>query len=265
MHAQCGTTHTHTHQVCVPYNVLVDAGDAYSITITADQAVINTLRTTIVDSQLRLTTTQPGFSTQQPIRVTVTLPPGSLEGVQVASPQSSVVVQGPAGGDTLTATHTGAGGLFLLDLNASSLTVNAAGCDGTVIALVAYSLLHSTASILANGSIGDASVFASGTGNVYLDGVEGQVQVGLQGIGSVYVNPEGGMSRHAECASCHPHCRVCGGDWHGVWAGQGLPRALGGLHCHGTCGVQPVYSHLMSAPRVLVRRLGSSPRSFPCN
>lgn len=152
MHAQCGTTHTHTHQVCVPYNVLVDAGDAYSITITADQAVINTLRTTIVDSQLRLTTTQPGFSTQQPIRVTVTLPPGSLEGVQVASPQSSVVVQGPAGGDTLTATHTGAGGLFLLDLNASSLTVNAAGCDGTVIALVAYSLLHSTASILANGS-----------------------------------------------------------------------------------------------------------------
>lgn len=112
--------------MCVPFNVLITTGDGYSATIIADPDVASTLRAVVMDSQLRLTTTG-GFTTRQPINATVTLPPFALQAVQVASPQSSVVVQAGVAGDELTAAHTGAGGLFLLDLNASSITINAAG------------------------------------------------------------------------------------------------------------------------------------------
>ncbi len=38
-----------------------------------------------------------------------------------------------------------------------------------------------------------ATVYITGTGNVYVDGVQGPVQVGLQGIGNAYINPATGI------------------------------------------------------------------------
>jgi hypothetical protein len=69
-------------QVCVPYNVLIEAGSGYSISLDAEQGVKNALRAGVVAGVLRLQS-QGDFSTRQPIKLTVTLPANQLQSVQV--------------------------------------------------------------------------------------------------------------------------------------------------------------------------------------
>lgn len=97
------------------------------MTLDADPSVMQALRADVTNSQLQLTTTAPGFTTNAPIRLVITAPPDALESVQVLSPMATVLVQEGFVADSFAATHTGAGGLYVLGINASDVTLSAAG------------------------------------------------------------------------------------------------------------------------------------------
>jgi len=69
------------------------------------------------------------------------------------------------------------------------LTVNVTAClmQSTVLAC-------RTGSVLVNGTIGNAIVDSSGTGNVYLLGANTSVGVNLAGVSSLYLRNANGLS-----------------------------------------------------------------------
>ena len=157
----------------------------------AEQSFIDAFNATVSSSQLRLGTTK-SFSTDQPIQLTVTVPNFSSLYVPTAA---HVYVEGGAMTPVFNVSHTGTGELALVNVNATGLSILTTGCALRIDIVLHFDhhLHNSVAKIVANGSIDDAYVQSTGTGDVYLDGVEGTVQTILTGTGNLYVQGNGGV------------------------------------------------------------------------
>lgn len=170
-------------QLCAPFNIAVFSGNAtdYSISISANSSdVESAINASVNDNKLLSIVTTKSLSTQQPIKVAITVPSRQLQAVQVLAAQAVVYVAGHAAASTFTASQQGSGGIVMIDFNVTDLIVSLIG----------------SAKVFVNGSIGDASVKIIGSGNVGLNGVEGTVQASVIGNGNVYILPyAGGMLR----------------------------------------------------------------------
>lgn len=181
--------------MCAPFHVLVTGGSNYSVSINADQSVIDALDAAVASEQLRIGTSK-AFSTQQPIQVTVTVP-GDLQTIHVPAALIAVYVEGSAVAPAFNATITGPSLVALLNLNVTDLSIVNWGYVGNCCVYwqqnTTYNNIpHSVGTIFANGSIDDAKIGAFGPGNITLDGVQGTVETVLYSPGNLYVNPSGG-------------------------------------------------------------------------
>ena len=75
---------------CVPFNVLVQPGDNYTLSVDADEGAAKAISARVAGGQLYLET--GAFTTQNPIRVAVYLPATKLAGVSNYGALSSVYV-----------------------------------------------------------------------------------------------------------------------------------------------------------------------------
>ncbi|GAB4823601.1 hypothetical protein N2152v2_010647 [Parachlorella kessleri] len=154
-------------RVCVPYAVKLAPGAAYSVRIDAETPVQDAFRATVTSSTLKLASIGD-FSTQQPIKVTVTLPAEALR--SVASVGTVVLAPGFAP-QQLTLSSVGSGSLVVKGLKAPNLSVSTSG----------------TGTVVVDGTIGAVTVSSSGTSDIYLSEVTKQVALQATGTGSVVV------------------------------------------------------------------------------
>lgn len=85
------TDQFHSVRIETPFNIRIEPGRTHSITLEADQSVVNALGFDVTDGELVLTT-DATFSTRSPIRLTVQAPGHALSGVHVDSKRAVVAV-----------------------------------------------------------------------------------------------------------------------------------------------------------------------------
>ena len=110
-------------RVCVPYAIKVAPGAAYSVQIDAEKAVQDAFRASVTSGTLKLASIGD-FSTQQPIKVIVTLPAEALR--SVASVGDVVLAPGFTP-QQLTLSSVGSGSLVVKGLMAPDLSVSTSG------------------------------------------------------------------------------------------------------------------------------------------
>ncbi len=121
--------------------VEVEVGPTASVRVEADDNIVPLITTAVVGSTLKIATSR-GFSTDQPVKVTVSVPrllgvehsgSGSIYVHGIDSEQFAVKLQGSGSirlagrTDTLAATLDGSGALAAADLVADRVTVDLAG------------------------------------------------------------------------------------------------------------------------------------------
>ena len=74
-----------------PFNVRIEPGRSHSLTLEADQSVVNALGFDVTDGEL-VVTTDATFSSKNPIRLTVQAPSHALSGIHVDSKRAVVAV-----------------------------------------------------------------------------------------------------------------------------------------------------------------------------
>lgn len=114
---------------CVPFNVLVAVGANNSVTMTAEQEVVNATRVQLAGTLVILSLAR-GFTSASPINVTVTSSEkGALRSVQNAG--SGTLVVGPGFQlPELRIESAGVGGVHVRGADIQRLQVLASGCAG---------------------------------------------------------------------------------------------------------------------------------------
>ncbi|PSC72628.1 DNA-directed RNA polymerase II subunit RPB1 [Micractinium conductrix] len=180
-----------TVQLCVPFNVFITPSDAstpqYGLQVDAELPVAQAILWTVTENGTLQLEAQP-FTTQQPIKVAVYLPPAELAELDLYGMLADTYVGPGFSPESFTLRQgAGAGGVYAFGLNASSVAVSTQG--GTMVLLGTYGSAQVNASGIANVFIAtDASVQLGGISNVYLEtaGEEVQISGSASGISRVF-------------------------------------------------------------------------------
>ncbi len=115
-------------QIAVPFNVKISPAGNSSLSISADQQVLNAINSSVSDKVLYIGTDQ-SFETQQPISATIFLPAGSLQQISILSSTNLVAVDDGFSVQTLSAKVAGTSTLYFKNLVAQQLSVTSTGCE----------------------------------------------------------------------------------------------------------------------------------------
>ena len=121
-------------QIAVPFNVKISPAGNSSLSISADQQVLNAINSSVSDKVLYVGIDQT-FETQQPVSATIFLPAGSLQQVSVLSSTNLVAVDGGFSVQALSAKVAGTSTLCFKNLVAQHLSVTSTGCDSPLNAM----------------------------------------------------------------------------------------------------------------------------------
>lgn len=115
-------------QIAVPFNVKISPAGNSSLSISADQQVLNAINSSVSNKVLYLGTNQ-SFETQQPISATIFLPAGSLQQISIVSATNLVAVDDGFSVQALSANVAGTSTLYFKNLVAQQLSVTSTGCE----------------------------------------------------------------------------------------------------------------------------------------
>jgi hypothetical protein len=113
-------------QIAVPFNVKISPASNSSLSISADQQVLNAVNSSVSNKVLYIGTDQ-NFKTQQPISATIFLPAGSLQQISILSSTNLVAVDDGFSVQALSARVVGTSTLYFKNLVAQQLSVTSTG------------------------------------------------------------------------------------------------------------------------------------------
>lgn len=123
------TDQFHSVRIETPFNVRIEPGRSHSLTLEADQSVVNALGFDVTDGEL-VVTTDATFSSRNPIRLTVQAPSHALSGIHVDSKRAVVAVaDGFKSSGYVSLTAGGNSRLLVHGLRAPATVVEAFGAS----------------------------------------------------------------------------------------------------------------------------------------
>ena len=111
---------------CAPFNVMIEPGTGYKVSITADDSVKAGVSAAVHDETLHLEVTK-GFETANPIKVVVSLPHDKLQSVYNKAPQSDIAVAQGFRVHSFNAHNAGSANLYLEGLDAENASLENSG------------------------------------------------------------------------------------------------------------------------------------------
>ena len=113
-------------QVSLPFNVKIAPAQGYSFAVSAEQQVLDAIKSSVSNSVLYLGT-HGNFDSKQPISATVFMPADSLQQVSVRSPNNLVAVDTGFSVRAFSAKLSGTSTLYLRNLVAQRVSVTSTG------------------------------------------------------------------------------------------------------------------------------------------
>jgi len=168
-----------------PFNVRIEPGRSHSITLEADQSVVNALGFDVTDGEL-VVTTDSTFSSRNPIRLTVQAPSHSLSGIHVDSKRAVVAVaDGFKASGYVSLTAGGNSKLIVHGIRAPATVVEAFGSSTITLEGDFGDLdIRAVDAAVVNGNVRAKKIAYAGDGAAVLDvASDAQPQVSSEGAG----------------------------------------------------------------------------------
>jgi hypothetical protein len=231
-HAQQGSTTTQYYPyfeslaVCAPVNVLINqsADSRYSITLEADPAVRQALVFDYDGGKGLGIESVGSFKSSNPIKITISLPPGVLQYVELDYTNSDITIDVPFSLSKGEIANNGNGRVIVTrGLDGGLAKISSVGCGappaspawqykrmhaGVTSAATAHvdmsramhAALRRSGDVLMRGKATYSEVFSAGSGNRYVSGFQGQLNIKHDGNGTFTVDPmTGGCTVACAC------------------------------------------------------------------
>lgn len=175
----------HSVRIETPFNVRIEPGRSHSITLEADQSVVNALGFDVTDGEL-VVTTDSTFSSKNPIRLTVQAPSHALSGIHVDSKRAVVAVaDGFRASGYVSLTAGGNSKLIVHGIRAPATVVEAFGASTITLEGDFGDLdVRAVDAAVVNGNVRAKKIAYAGDGAAVLDlASDAQPQVSSEGSG----------------------------------------------------------------------------------
>ena len=179
------TDQFHSVRIETPFNVRIEPGRSHSISLEADQSVVNALGFDVTDGEL-VVTTDSTFSSRHPIRLTVQAPSHALSGIHVDSKRAVVAVaDGFRASGYVSLTAGGNSKLIVHGMRAPATVVEAFGASTITLEGDFGDLdVRAVDAAVVNGNVRAKKIAYAGDGAAVLDvASDAQPQVSSEGAG----------------------------------------------------------------------------------
>lgn len=179
------TDQFHSVRIETPFNVRIEPGRSHSISLEADQSVVNALGFDVTDGEL-VVTTDATFSSKNPIRLTVQAPSHALSGIHVDSKRAVVAVaDGFRASGYVSLTAGGNSRLIVHGMRAPATVVEAFGASTVTLEGDFGDLdVRAVDAAVVNGNVRAKKIAYAGDGAAVLDvASDAQPQVSSEGAG----------------------------------------------------------------------------------
>lgn len=179
------TDQFHSVRIETPFNVRIEPGRSHSISLEADQSVVNALGFDVTDGEL-VVTTDATFSSKSPIRLTVQAPSHALSGIHVDSKRAVVAVaDGFRASGYVSLTAGGNSRLIVHGMRAPATVVEAFGASTVTLEGDFGDLdVRAVDAAVVNGNVRAKKIAYAGDGAAVLDvASDAQPQVSSEGAG----------------------------------------------------------------------------------